>query len=42
MVEKNGKRVASLPCKGKETSELGPDLFAKAGIAEDTAGFDLP
>ena len=42
VVEKNGKRVASLPCKGKETSELGPDLFAKAGIAEDTAGFDLP
>lgn len=41
-VEKNGKRVASLPCKGKEVSELGPDLFAKAGIAEDTAGFDLP
>jgi hypothetical protein len=42
VVEKNGKRVASLPCKGKETSELGPDLFAKAAIAEDTAGFDLP
>ena len=42
VVEKNGKRVASLPCKGKEESELGPDLFAKAGIAEDTAGFDLP
>lgn len=41
-VEKNGKRVASLPCKGKETSELGPDLFTKAAIAEDTAGFDLP
>ena len=41
-VEKNGKRVASLPCKSKETSELGPDLFAKAGIAEDTKGFDLP
>ena len=41
-VEKQGKRVASLPCKGKETSELGPDLFTKAGIADDTAGFDLP
>ena len=42
VVEKNGKRAASLPCKGKETSELGPDLFTKAGIPEDTAGFDLP
>jgi hypothetical protein len=41
-VEKSGKRVASLPCKEKETSELGPDLFAKAGIAEDTEDFDLP
>lgn len=41
-VEKNGKRVASLPCTGKETSELGPDLFAKAALAEDSAGFDLP
>jgi hypothetical protein len=34
--------VASLPCKSKETSELGPDFFAKAGLAEDTAGFNLP
>ena len=41
-VEKNGKRVATFPCKEKETSELGPDLFAKAGIAEDTEPFDLP
>jgi len=41
-VEKSGKRVTSLPCKSKETSELGPDLFTRAGIAEDTAGFDLP
>ncbi len=42
VVEKNGQRVASLPCKDKETSELGPDLFAKAGIAEDKKEFDLP
>ena len=42
VVEKDGKRVASYPCKDKETSELGPDLFAKAGIRDDTAGFDLP
>jgi len=42
VVEKNGKRLASLPCKGAPTSELGPDLFAKFGIAEDPAGFELP
>jgi hypothetical protein len=41
-VEKNGRRATSLPCKGKEASELGPDLFARAGIPEDSAGFDLP
>jgi hypothetical protein len=41
-VEKDGKRIATLPCNGKETSELGPDLFATAGIGEDSAGFDLP
>jgi hypothetical protein len=42
VVEKSGKRVASLRCRDKEISELGPDLFARAGIIEDTAGFDLP
>jgi hypothetical protein len=42
VVEKNGRRSMSLPCKGKETSELGPDLFARARIPEDSAGFDLP
>jgi hypothetical protein len=42
VVEKSSKRVVSLPCKSKEESELGPDLFTKAGLSEDTAGFDLP
>jgi hypothetical protein len=42
VVEKNGRRTMSLPCKGKETSELGPDLFARATIPEDSASFDLP
>jgi len=41
-VEKDGKLLVGLPCKSKETSQLGPDLFVKAGIAEDTSGFDLP
>ncbi|MGB0127402.1 MAG: hypothetical protein WBP72_07155 [Rhodocyclaceae bacterium] len=42
VVEKNGRRTMNLPCKGKETSELGPDLFAAASIPEDSASFDLP
>jgi hypothetical protein len=42
VVEKNGKRVANLPCTSQETSELGPDLFARAGVAEDSGSFDLP
>jgi len=42
VVEKGGKRLTSLSCTDKETSEVGPDLFARAGIAEDPAGFDVP
>lgn len=42
VVEKNGRRSTSLPCRGRETSELGPDLFTRAGIPEDPASFDLP
>ena len=42
VVEKSGKRVESLPCKGGTRSELGPDLFTKAGIAEDSDSFELP
>ena len=42
VVEKGGKRLTSLPCTDKETSDLGPDLFARAGIAEDPASFDVP
>ena len=32
VVEKGGKRIASLKCSGKLVSELGPELFQKAGI----------
>ena len=42
VVEKSGKRVSSLRCRGGASSELGPDLFAGAGIAEDSSGFELP
>ena len=42
VVEKNGRRIASFPCSGKPASELGPDLFSQAGIAEAEDGFELP
>jgi len=42
VVEKDRKQIASLPCKGKATSELGPDLFSQAGIEEAADGFELP
>lgn len=42
VVEKDRKRIASLACKGEVTSELGPDLFSMAGIAEFDENFELP
>ena len=42
VTEKDGLRIANLVCKGKERAELGPDLFERAGVSEDTVGFDLP
>lgn len=42
VVEKHGRRIANLPCAGAAASVLGPDLFARAGIAEDPTGFELP
>lgn len=42
VVEKQGRRVASLPCVGEAESRLGPDLFERGGIAEDALGFELP
>jgi hypothetical protein len=42
IVEKGGKRVTSLACKGKATSGLGPDLFSKAGIEVDDGSFEVP
>jgi hypothetical protein len=41
-VQKDGKRLAALRCEDREISELGPDLFANAGIADDPHEFDLP
>ena len=42
VVEKDGKRIASLACKGNVTSELGPDLFSKAAIEVADDSFKLP
>jgi hypothetical protein len=42
LVEQNGRRIASLRCKRPVVSELGPDLFSQAGIAEAEADIELP
>jgi hypothetical protein len=41
VVEKEGKRIASLACDGEARSQLGPDLFTRAGIAT-VDDFELP
>lgn len=42
VVEKNGRKIASLACKGKVKSELGPELFSAAGIETADDSFVLP
>ncbi len=41
-VEKDGKIAVNIPCKGKETSELGPEFFEKAGLLEVETDFEVP
>lgn len=41
-VEKGGKPVTNVKCKGAAQSELGPEFFEKAGLAADDKDFDLP
>ncbi|SDW49077.1 hypothetical protein SAMN05421783_104237 [Thiocapsa roseopersicina] len=41
-VLKNGKRIANLPCLGPVQSELGPDLFGRAGLDDQPDAFELP
>ena len=41
-VLQNGKLLANLPCHGAPDSEIGPDFFSRAGIADDDQTFDLP
>jgi hypothetical protein len=42
VVEKDGKRIAILACRGEAMSQLGPDLFSRAGIAPADEDFELP
>lgn len=42
VVEKKGASITHLPCTGAVVSELGPELFEQAGLAEDEPGSDLP
>lgn len=42
VVEKHGKQIANLACKGKAMSEIGPDLFSKAGIERADESFEVP
>ena len=41
-VEKGGRVLTNLRCRGTPVSELGPDFFSSAGIADDETPFDLP
>ena len=41
-VERGGRRLASLPCRGPVTSQLGDELFRKGAFARDAGDFDLP
>jgi hypothetical protein len=41
-VEKDGKVVSDIRCKGSAVSELGPEFFEKAGLPEVESEFELP
>ncbi len=41
-VLQDGKLLANLPCRTAPDSEIGPDFFAHAAIADDDQAFDLP
>lgn len=41
-VEKGRRLVGDVRCKGSAVSEIGPDLFTRAGLAEAIEGFELP
>lgn len=41
-MEKDGKVVSYIRCKGPAVSELGPEFFEKAGLPEVESAFELP
>ncbi|WP_395697317.1 hypothetical protein [Methylocella sp.] len=42
VIERSGRRIGALTCSAAPKSELGPELFARLGLARDASGFDLP
>ena len=43
LVVKDGvNEISRYSCKGTWSSEMGPELFRKAGLVTDTYGFDIP
>lgn len=42
VVEKHGRRIASVPCRSPARSDLGPQFFSDAGIAAAGTEFELP
>jgi hypothetical protein len=42
VVEKDGARIAHLPCSGPVRSELGPDWFERAGVERGGEDFEIP
>lgn len=44
LVERDGRRLAFLPCREDAVSDLGPDLFGKLGlrVASPDESFELP
>ena len=42
VVERGGRRLAALACTRPPVSDIGPDLFQRAGIPTLEEGFELP
>jgi len=42
VVERNGRRIAHRRCTGAATSDLGPALFERTGLADEGDAFSLP
>lgn len=41
-VEQDGRPLANLACESEVQSEVGPDLFRRAGLADEPEAFQLP